>query len=122
MSKPINPGFTIIELITAITVTLIIAAMMVFGFSSWRTSVATNEVKNDLINASTAAKNYLNFNNTLPTSEVFATLYEPSTSVTLVYDRLSDTTFCFTATSDISATFPTWYLSSASPEPNKTGC
>ena len=59
--KYLKNGFTIVELIVVVAVIAVLAAVAIVGFGSWRTSIATAEIKNSLLAAATAMENARNF-------------------------------------------------------------
>jgi prepilin-type N-terminal cleavage/methylation domain-containing protein len=61
-------GFTIVELITTISVMAVLASIIVIGYSSWRQTTIVNQLKSDLKGAVAALENGRNFSNGYPTS------------------------------------------------------
>lgn len=61
-------GFTLVEIIVVITIISILATIVGVSFSGWRQHIAETEMKNDLVLAGTAMEQYVNFNNTYPTT------------------------------------------------------
>ena len=90
MSNQLAKGFTIVELFVVVSSIVVLASITVFGFGSWRERTAKTEVKNELVNASNALKDNLNFNNTYPVSGTLGTVYSPKSRVILTYVRRVD--------------------------------
>lgn len=107
-------GFTIIELLVVIAIIGTLVGVTIFGFSSWRTRTAKTEVRNEVVNGAAAVKQYVTFNNTLPTDQAaFNTVYSAGSSVTLTYIKRADgLSFCLNGTS-ASVSTVTWSIDSA---------
>lgn len=116
-------GFTIVELIVSIAVIAILASVVIFGFSSWRTSVAKTEMKNELINAASAIKMYRNTAGAYPAALSNAS-YTSSANVSLVYTlRGGSVSYCLNAGSTVVTTATHYYIDSAvSLNPTTTAC
>ena len=117
-------GFTIIELLIVVTIIVALAAISVFSFSIWRERTAITEVKNELINGSSALKQEINFNGAYPALNAdFQTLYPASTNVTMLYTlRGGGASYCLRATSTAVATVVYYVDSAVSPTPTTTAC
>ena len=100
-----NKGFTVVELAVVIIVIALLAAVAIVSYGNWRTSVATNEVQNDLHGVASAMESARQWNEdgSLPTyadNTVFSTasgtdaVFDNSDSVTLTYKWGSTTTYC----------------------------
>jgi len=61
--KRIITGFTVIELLLMISVTVLLASTIVLGYSSWRQTAAKTQVKNDLGGVVSTMRNSRNFSN-----------------------------------------------------------
>ena len=116
-------GFTIVELITVVIVIGILASISVFGFRSWRTSVATTEIKNELVNASSAIKMYRNISGAYPAA-LSSVPYISSASVSLTYTlRGGGGSYCLNAGSVTVTTAPHYYVdTNVSLTPTTTVC
>lgn len=90
-------GFTIVELTVVMVVLGILASLVVFSIGSWRTRVATDEVKNDLTAVKTAMESVRNFSNGYPTS--IPTTFDASPAVTVTYMYGNTTEYCVEAVS-----------------------
>lgn len=94
-----NKGFTIIELITVITVIGILAGITIVSYGTWRTTTAQNEVKSNLSGVVSAMESSRNFNSGYPLS--IPSTIPANPNVTLVYVRGSATDYCVTGTSTV---------------------
>lgn len=106
-----------------IVIIAMLAAMIVFFVSNWRSEAAETEVKNDLASAAAAVEDYRNFNSAYPTNQAaFANLYRNSDSVTLTYLRRANGTYCINATNKV-RTGVRWNIdSSVSKTPRSGTC
>lgn len=86
-------GFTIIELLVAITIIAILVGITIFAFGSWRQRTAITEVKHELTTAASAIRAHRTFNNQNPAT-LGATAYKTNANVTMTYTRRVDGTFC----------------------------
>ncbi|MEO5949280.1 MAG: prepilin-type N-terminal cleavage/methylation domain-containing protein [Candidatus Saccharimonas sp.] len=123
MIRKLSRGFTIVELIVVVSTIAILAAIAIFGFGTWRTSVANTEMKNELGNAAAAIKMYRNVNNVYPT--VLSNIpYTPSASVSLTYTvRGGGGSYCLNARSTVMTSAAHYYLdSNISLIPTTTAC
>lgn len=66
MNRSRRSGFTIVELLIAIVVIAILAAIAVISYGAWRRNVAEASVKSDLQHATTGLSSYRNFANDYP--------------------------------------------------------
>ena len=98
-------AFTIVELLIVIAIISILAGITAIGVSTWRTSVAETEVKNDLANVQAGMEDYQNRHNGYPTtisegSEFSAgnaetkDIFVQSEDVTITYVRGDDKVYC----------------------------
>lgn len=111
-------GFTIVELIVVISVIGILATISIVGYSAWRKTTITAQVKSDLSNVASAMENYRTFNNAYPTISPTTTFptstlptFTPSNGVTLTVQSASSTQYCVDGTSATDSTV-TFYLAS----------
>jgi Tfp pilus assembly protein PilE len=74
-------GFTIVEMITIISVLAVLASIVVIGYNSWRQTVATSQVKSDLTGVASAMASSLNFHNSYVSDISDLTSVKPSTGV-----------------------------------------
>lgn len=116
-------GFTVVELITVVIVIGILAGVSVFGFRSWRTSVATTEMKNELVNATSAIKMYRNISGAYPAA-LSNVPYTPGASVSLTYIlRGGGGSYCLNAGSVTVTTAVHYYIdTNVSLTPTTTAC
>jgi len=112
-------GFTLVELMIVTAVLVVLAAVSVVGYGTWRQSVAQKEVQTDLQTVATAMLSSRNFNNGYPTS--LPSNFKPSPNVQLNYITGTSTGYCVEA---VSKTNPTvkYYLSSNSKVPVVGSC
>ncbi len=118
-------GFSIIEMIIVVAVIGILAIITVFAFSNYRSRAARTEVRNELTQGASAAKNYRNFNNTYPvTANAFNAIHKSGSELTLTYTPIgAGAGYCLTATS--TNLTQSWYVSDAVVQPTTTkpaGC
>lgn len=92
-------GFTIVELLVVIVVIAILASITYFVIQSWRRDSADMQVKNELLHAAAALKQYRNFNSDYPGSGAFTPIYEVGDDVTLNYTRRANGTYCLNGSS-----------------------
>ncbi len=86
-------GFTIVELIVVISVIAILASISIVGYGSWRNSVISTQIKNDLTAVASAMESARTFSNGYPTS--LPSNVQPSENVTLTLMVDSDaTSYC----------------------------
>lgn len=123
MMRTASRGFTIVELLTITIVVAILAGIVIFGFSTWRTSVATTEMKNELVNAASAIKMYRNVNASYP-AQLSSIPYSPNANVSLTYTlRGGGASYCLNAGSTVVTSAAHYYLDSAiSTNPTTTVC
>jgi len=123
MMPKLPRGFTIVELIVVISAIAILAALVIFGFGSWRTSIATTEMKNELVNAASAIKMYKNVNSAFPVA-LSNIPYAPNANVTLSYVvRGGGGSYCLNAGSTVVTSAAHYYLdSNISLTPTTTAC
>lgn len=116
-------GFTIVELITVVIVISILAGIVIFGFRSWRTSVAITEIKNELVNATSAIKMYRNSSGAYPAA-LSNVPYVSSANVSLVYTlRGGGGSYCLNAGSVTVTTTTHYYVdTNVSLTPTTTVC
>jgi len=116
-------GFTIVELITVVIVISILAGIVVFGFRSWRTSIAQAEIKNELVNASSAIKMYRNSSGAYPAALINVP-YTSSANVSLTYTlRGGGGSYCLNAGSVPVTTAVHYYIdTNVSLTPTTTVC
>lgn len=116
-------GFTIVELSVVMAVLGLLAMLVIFSIGSWRTSVATNAVVNDLNNAKAAMESARNFGSGYPLT--LPTNFTPSSDVTLTYVSGNATSFCLDAVSNSQSTVK-YFLAAdtagAPAEPKKGTC
>lgn len=112
-------GFTIVELIVVVVVIAMLATIMAFGFSSWRTRTATTEVKNALKSVSAAMKDAKNFGTGYPLS--IPSSYSPQSGVTVTYSSGSSTAYCVVGTS-VAVPSVVYYMTNTLIDPQTTPC
>ena len=107
-----------------ISIIAVLATISVFSFSTWRERTAITEVKNELINGSSALKQEINFKGTYPALNAdFQALHEPPAAVTMPYTlRGGGASYCLRATSIAVATVIYYVDSAVSPTPTTTAC
>lgn len=114
-------GFTIIELIVAISIIGLLMSISVVSYGGWRQNVTTTQLKNDLRNASTALENYKNFNDTYPPSISTLSNFSASDEITVTGGSSDGKTFCIEAVSDVTPTLQ-YYMSSTITSPEAGVC
>lgn len=116
-------GFTIVEVLTVVVGVAILAGIVIFGFSGWRTSVANTEMKNELSNAASAIKMYRNVNGSFP-AQLSNIPYSPSNNVSLTYTvRGGGGSYCLNAGSTVVTSAAHYYIdSNISMNPTTTAC
>lgn len=92
-------GFTIVELTVVIIVIGILASIAIIGYGSWRSSLASNEVKNDLTAAAAAMENARNFSSGYPSA--IPVTFVSSSNVTITYGLGDAKTFCLDGKSKV---------------------
>ena len=95
-------GFTIIEVITVITVIGILIGITVFSIGNWRTRTAQNEVSSDLHNVASAMEAARNFSTGYPAS--IPTTFKASPNVTVTLKTSTSSTYCIEAASKVVTT------------------
>ncbi len=115
-------GFTIVELLTIITIIAVLAGITIFAFGSWRIRTAQTEMKNELYAAATSLKNFRNFTNNYP-ADLAAMSYSGNSNVVLNYTLRADgLSYCLNAGSTGLPTEPHWYIDSSTATPTTTAC
>jgi type II secretory pathway pseudopilin PulG len=112
-------GFTIIELVTIITVLGILAGIVVFTAGQWRKQTAETEVKNDLKTFSAAMENARNFQNAYPAT--VPSSFAASKNVTVTIKTSSTTAYCAEGTSK-TITSVLFSIRNADTEPKAGAC
>lgn len=92
-------GFTVIELVVAISVMGLLATISVFSYGAWRERTARNEVMSDLKQAVIAMDAARNFSSGYPTS--LPPSFTESRNVTVQYRSGDATRFCIEGTSKV---------------------
>ena len=95
-------GFTIIEVITTITIIGILVGITVFSIGNWRTRTAQNEVSSDLHNVASAMEAARNFSTGYPAS--IPTTFRASPNVTVTLRSSTSSTYCVEAASKVVTT------------------
>lgn len=125
-------GYTIVELAAVIAVIAILAGASYFAIGAWRDRIADTEVRNDMINVTTAMKNARNWGDGYPVYPSGTTydgtnstksVYIQSPNVTLTYDHGDVSNFCVDGQSK--ARTNVYYFvdtSTGSAEPKKGTC
>lgn len=113
-------GFTVIELLVAITVIAILAGITIFAFGSWRQRTAITEVKHELTTAASAIRAYRTFNNQNPAT-LGASVYKTNTNVTMTYTRRVDGTFCLNGQSTAVSSVQ-WHVETTDETPATGSC
>lgn len=90
-------GFTIVELLVAISVLAILASIVAFSFGSWRARVAADEAQSDLNNVKTAMENVRNFQSGYPST--LPTGFTASSNTQVTYYSGDATNYCVDAKS-----------------------
>lgn len=116
-------GFTVVELLVVITIIVGLSLLTIFAIGSWRTRTANTEVKTALAAATTALKDYKNFNDGYPTGSppTLPSSFEPMTNATVTYISGTASTYCLRGTSTAITTV-IWYVTQASSTPQPTAC
>lgn len=94
-----NNGFTIVEIMTVITVIGILIGITIFSIGNWRTRTAQNEVSSDLHNAASAMEAARNFSTGYPVS--IPTTFKASPNVTVTLKTSTSSTYCIEASSKV---------------------
>ncbi len=92
MKRISRSGFTIVELTVVIIVIGILASIVIVGYGSWRSNLASNEVKNDLTAAASAMENARNFGSGYPGA--LPTSFVSSSNVKISYYSGDLKSFC----------------------------
>jgi len=101
IKNKVRAGFTIVELIVVISVIGILAGIVLVSYGAWRTSVATNSLKSDLVNVASTMESSRTFANAYPTS--IPSTFTPSTGNSLVLTSPDTKSFCIDGTTTQSA-------------------
>ena len=104
-------GFTIAELLVVIVVIGILAAITVFSYGSWQTSIAKIQVETDLKGAEAAMKKSRSENGEFPTE--IPSSFESNAEVTLAYAFGDGASYCIQGQSTRSNSMTYHILSSA---------
>lgn len=101
-------GFTIVELMVAISVLIILVGITGFSLSTWRSRTAATEVKNDLQAAVGKLRDNRTWNNAYPSS--LSSVFQPSGQVTMTYVlRGGGQSYCLQAASTAVSTVKYYY-------------
>lgn len=114
-----HTGFTIVELITVITVLGILIAITTFAIGNWRQETAENEVKSNLSSAASAMENARNFGNGYPGS--LPSSFKESKNVQVTLKSSSTTAYCVEASSR-DETSVVYRITNAMTSPTSGGC
>lgn len=96
-SKPHRSfGFTIVEVIVAITVVAILAGISIVSYGAWQTSIRQDQVKNDLMAAAGAMENERTFGESYPLT--LPPSFAPSKGSQLVLSIGSPNAYCIDGT------------------------
>jgi len=95
-------GFTIIEIMTVITVIGILVGITIFSIGNWRTRTAQSEVSNDLHNVASAMEAARNFSTGYPAT--IPTTFKASPNVTVTLKSSTSSTYCVEAASKVVTT------------------
>lgn len=112
-------GFTIVELVVAIAVIAILAAVVVVSYNGWRTRMAETEVKHNLTTAASKLKDHRTWNNAYPAT--LAEVFSPSGKVTVTY-VLSGANYCLRGASTDVSSVRLYINSATSQEITTTAC
>jgi len=116
-------GFTIVELIVVIACIMVLATITIFGYGTWRARTARAEVKNELLNATIALKDTLNFTNAYPATGNLASIYTPKAAVTVTYTlRSGGASYCLVGQSTAVSTVTYYVDSTKGSDPSTTAC
>ncbi len=91
-------GFTIVELVVAISIIAVLAIISVVGYGAWQSSIRKTQVKNELTAAASAMESARSTNNGYPSS--LPPAYEPSGEVTVTLFSVSTDKFCLDGVSN----------------------
>jgi prepilin-type N-terminal cleavage/methylation domain-containing protein len=97
--KAHRQGFTVIELVVAISIIGLLATVSIFSYGSWRERTARNEVISDLKQAVIAMDGVRNFSDGYPTS--LPASFTESRNVTVQYRSGDASRFCIEGTSKV---------------------
>lgn len=99
---PKNRGFTIIEVVTVITVIGILTGLSIFAIGDWRRRTAQAEVASDLNSVASAMESARNFSTGYPAT--IPTTFKASTNVTVTLKSSTSSTYCAEAASKVVTT------------------
>lgn len=116
-------GFTLVEMVIVVVVIGILVSIVILSFGAWRDRTGRTELEAELRSASSAIKNYQNFNNAYPTS-LSVIPYSGSSNVTLTYTlRPGGASYCLNALSKTAPSLPRMYINSTTGiAPTATSC
>lgn len=97
-----SSGFTIIEVVTVITIIGILAGLTVFGIGDWRKRTAQAEVASDLNSVASAMESARNFSTGYPAS--IPTTFKASVNVTVTLRSSTSSAYCAEAASKVVTT------------------
>lgn len=118
-NKNKKAGFTVVEIMTVVTVIGILSAVMIFSVGNWRTRTAQAEVSSDLnavVSAMEAARNFSSgYPATIPST------FRASQNVTVTLRSSTATTYCIEAASKV-VTSVIYKVTNADKEPTAGTC
>lgn len=85
-------AFTIVELIVAIGIIVVLAAVSIVGYGAWRTSIQQTQVKAELTAAASAMETARNMSSGYPS--VLPSSYSPNKDVTVTIFSVTTSKFC----------------------------
>ncbi len=112
-------GFTIIELLVVIAVIGILAAIVIVSYTGWRHTTTLNQVKSDLVQASSAMEASKNFGSGYPST--LPTTFTPTSGSSIVLTSSTPTSYCIDGTATTDATIQLYVDSSTASGGVQTG-
>src|SRR5665648_619487 len=98
------PGFTLVELIVAISVIGILASIVIVSYPNWQNSIISAQLKSDLNGVASAMESARTFNNSYPTLVSNLTTFKPSKNTILTGGSSDGVVYCIDASSSQNAT------------------
>lgn len=114
-------GFSIVELLVAVAVIGILAAVSVVAFGSWRNSVGEAEVKSELNGLASAMEDARTFTNSYPTSTPSSFSHSPNVEEPVIVTSAAQDFFCASVQS-VNVPDIVFRVTSFQPEPIAGSC